>query len=108
MRLGPGAVAGCEAQLVGSPGRTVDLNALKVSAGKSCGQAGYNPNADVNNDCVVNALDLNPKAAGFAAVTVIDDDLGRSGSGLMVRPGFQKLVAAVCAGGIGAVFCLEA
>ena len=47
-------------------------------------------------------------AAGFAAVTVIDDDLGRSGSGLMVRPGFQKLVAAVCAGGIGAVFCLEA
>ena len=31
-------------------------------------------------------------AAGFAAVTVIDDDLGRSGSGLMVRPGFQKLV----------------
>ena len=25
-------------------------------------------------------------AAGFAAVTVIDDDLGRSGSGLMVRP----------------------
>ena len=47
-------------------------------------------------------------AAGFTAVTVIDDDLGRSGSGLMVRPGFQKLVAAVCAGGIGAVFCLEA
>lgn len=48
------------------------------------------------------------KAAGFAAVTTIDDDLGRSGSGLTVRPGFQKLVTAVCEGRIGAVYCLEA
>ena len=48
------------------------------------------------------------QAAGFSSVAVIDDDLGRSGSGLMARPGFQKLVAAVCTGSIGAVFCLEA
>ena len=48
------------------------------------------------------------KAAGFAAVVTIDDDLGRSGSGLKIRPGFQKLVAAVCEGGVGAVYCLEA
>lgn len=48
------------------------------------------------------------RAAGFAAVATIDDDLGRSGSGLMVRPGFQKLVAAVCEGRVGAVYCLEA
>jgi len=41
---------------------------------------------------------------GFAAVAVIDDDLGRSGSGLTARPGFQKLVASVCAGSVGAVF----
>lgn len=41
-------------------------------------------------------------------MTVIDDDLGRSGSGLTERPGFQKLVAAVCAGETGAVFCIEA
>ena len=40
-------------------------------------------------------------AAGFASVAVIDDDLGRSGSGLSDRPGFQKLVAAVCAGTLG-------
>ena len=31
--------------------------------------------------------------AGFACVTVIDDDLGRSDSGLTARPGFQHLVA---------------
>ena len=29
------------------------------------------------------------RAAGFVSVTVIDDDLGRSGSGLAARPGFQ-------------------
>ncbi len=45
---------------------------------------------------------------GFTAVQTIDDDLGRSGSGLVERPGFQKLVAAVCGGGVRAVLCIEA
>ena len=35
---------------------------------------------------------------GFQDVVVIDEDLGRSGSGLMERPGFQRLVADVCTG----------
>ena len=47
-------------------------------------------------------------AAGFITVTVIDDDLGRSGSGLAARPGFQRLVAELCAGAVGAVYCIEA
>ena len=54
------------------------------------------------------ALVETARAAGFTSVTVIDDDLGRSGSGMTERPGFQKLVAAVCAGGVGAVYCIEA
>ena len=54
------------------------------------------------------ALADQARAAGFASVTVIDDDLGRSGSGVMERPGFQKLVGSVCTGTIGAVFCIEA
>ena len=45
---------------------------------------------------------------GFAEVRVIDEDLGRSGSGLIARPGFQRLVAEVCAGTVGAVYCIEA
>jgi len=45
---------------------------------------------------------------GFALVTTIDDDLGRSGSGSVERPGFLKLVASMCAGAVGPVFCLEA
>ena len=48
------------------------------------------------------------KSAGFASVTVIDEDLGRSGSGSMERPGFEKLVAMVCTGDVGAVYCIEA
>lgn len=54
------------------------------------------------------ALADKAEAAGFASVMVIDDDLGCSGSGMTERPGFQKLVAAVCAGEIGAVYCIEA
>ena len=46
--------------------------------------------------------------AGFASVSVIDDDLGRSGSGSMERPGFERLVAQVCSGDVGAVYCIEA
>ena len=47
-------------------------------------------------------------AAGFASVKVIDDDLGRSGSGSVERPGFERLVAKVCSGDVGAVYCIEA
>jgi len=45
---------------------------------------------------------------GFVEVETIDEDLGRSGSGLIARPGFQRLVTEVCEGQVGAVFCLEA
>jgi DNA invertase Pin-like site-specific DNA recombinase len=45
---------------------------------------------------------------GFRTVEVIDDDLGRSASGMVARPGFEKLVAALCAGEIGAVLCFDA
>jgi DNA invertase Pin-like site-specific DNA recombinase len=45
---------------------------------------------------------------GFQNVEVIDGDLGRSGSGLVERPGFEHLVAEICSGQVGAVFCIEA
>ncbi len=32
---------------------------------------------------------------------IIDDDLGRSASGAMARPGFDRLVAELCAGTVG-------
>lgn len=45
---------------------------------------------------------------GFQRITVIDEDLGLTGSGLVERPGFQRLVAHICSGDVGAVLCLEA
>jgi DNA invertase Pin-like site-specific DNA recombinase len=47
-------------------------------------------------------------ALGFHRVIVIDDDLGRSGTGSVERPGFGRLLAEVCSGKVGAVLALEA
>ena len=54
------------------------------------------------------SLDDRARTLGFQRIMVIDDDLGRTGSGLVDRPGFQRLAAEVCSGGVGAVFCVEA
>ncbi|MBV6272785.1 recombinase family protein [Alcaligenaceae bacterium CGII-47] len=48
------------------------------------------------------------KRRGFRAIEVIDDDLGRSASGMVARPGFERLVALLCAGEVGAILCLDA
>jgi len=47
------------------------------------------------------------RTLGWSAVEVIDDDLGRSGGGI-TRPGFERLIAAICAGNVGAVLAIEA
>lgn len=44
---------------------------------------------------------------GWNEVQIIDDDLGRSGDGT-ARPGFQRSLAAICEGRVGAVVSLEA
>src|SRR5690242_13975936 len=44
---------------------------------------------------------------GWPTVEVIDDDLGRSGGGIN-RPGFERLLAAICESRVGAVFAIEA
>ncbi len=54
------------------------------------------------------ALDDLARTYGFQDVRVIDDDLGRSASGTVDRPGFRSLVGQICEGLVGAVFCLEA
>src|SRR5436305_10425153 len=54
------------------------------------------------------ALAERAKELGFSKVVVIDEDLGRSGSGSQERMGFGRLLASVCQGLAGAVFALEA
>ena len=53
------------------------------------------------------ALADRARALGWNTVEVIDDDLGRSGSGI-ARPGFEKLLAAICEGRVGGVVSIEA
>jgi len=47
------------------------------------------------------------RALGWQDIEVIDDDLGISGSGIR-RPGFERLLSAVCDKQVGAVFSIEA
>ena len=53
-------------------------------------------------------LEVRARSLGFGQVVLIDEDLGRSGTGLQDRPGFGRLLSAVCQGLAGAVLALEA
>jgi DNA invertase Pin-like site-specific DNA recombinase len=54
------------------------------------------------------ALATRAQELGFVRTVVIDEDQGKSGTGLQQRPGFGQLLAAVCEGQAGAVLALEA
>lgn len=47
------------------------------------------------------------RSLGWAEVEVIDEDLGRSAAGCDRRAGFERMVAEVCLGRVGAVAALE-
>jgi DNA invertase Pin-like site-specific DNA recombinase len=53
------------------------------------------------------ALAGRARQLGWQEVVVLDEDLGRSGSGI-ARPGFERLIAAVGQGRVGAVVSIEA
>jgi excisionase family DNA binding protein len=52
------------------------------------------------------ALADHARQLGWSEVVVIDDDLGRSGGGT-ARPGFERLLGAVCEGRVGCVMSTE-
>ena len=45
---------------------------------------------------------------GWHDIRVVDEDMGRSGSGHVEREGFEALLAEVCQGQVGGVFAVEA
>ncbi len=53
------------------------------------------------------ALADRARLLGWTEVVVIDDDLGVSAGGV-ARPGFERLLAAICSGQVGAVVSIEA
>src|SRR5918999_3823608 len=46
-------------------------------------------------------------ALGWAEIEVVDDDLGRAAAGGVARAGFERMVAEVCLGKVGAVAARE-
>jgi DNA invertase Pin-like site-specific DNA recombinase len=44
---------------------------------------------------------------GWTEIEVVDEDLGRSASGAVARAGFERMVAEVCLGKVGAVAARE-
>jgi DNA invertase Pin-like site-specific DNA recombinase len=52
-------------------------------------------------------LEGRARSLGWTEVEVIDEDLGKSAAGSTERTGFQRLVAAVGLGQVGAVFSIE-
>ena len=46
-------------------------------------------------------------ALGWSEIEIVDDDLGRSAAGGVMRVGFERMVAEVCLGKVGAVAARE-
>lgn len=53
------------------------------------------------------AMETRVKHLGWTHVEVIDEDLGKSASGSTIRLGFERLIAEVCLGHVGAVAARE-
>lgn len=53
------------------------------------------------------AMESRLRELGWAAVEVIDEDLGRSAAGTESRNGFERMVSEVCLGHVGAVAARE-
>jgi DNA invertase Pin-like site-specific DNA recombinase len=49
------------------------------------------------------AMEARLRQLGWREIEVVDEDLGRSASGAVTRAGFERMVAEVCLGKVGAV-----
>jgi DNA invertase Pin-like site-specific DNA recombinase len=53
------------------------------------------------------AMEARLHQLGWHEIEVVDDDLGRSAAGVVTRAGFERMVADVCLGKVGAVAARE-
>ena len=53
------------------------------------------------------AMEVRLRSLGWSEVEIIDEDLGRSAGGNVTRTGFERMVAQVCLGEVGAVCARE-
>ena len=53
------------------------------------------------------AMQQRLRQLGWLEIDIVDDDLGRSAAGTVTRAGFERMVAEVCLGQVGAVAARE-
>src|SRR5258708_17054927 len=67
----------------------------------------YQVNNNLESQKLQYAMQERLRHLGWREVEIVDEDLGRSASGTVTRAGFERLVAEVCLGQVGAVAARE-
>src|SRR5438128_2796298 len=67
----------------------------------------YQVTHNVESQKLQYAMEDRLRQLGWREIEVVDEDLGRSAAGTMTRSGFERMVAEVCMGKVGAVAARE-
>ena len=67
----------------------------------------YQVNHNLESQKLQYAMEERLRQLGWREIEVVDDDLGRSAAGTVARAGFERMVAEVCLGKVGAVAARE-
>ncbi|MBV9038329.1 MAG: recombinase family protein [Acidobacteriaceae bacterium] len=67
----------------------------------------YQVNNNLESQNLQYAMQARLHQLGWREVEIVDDDLGRSAAGTVPRAGFERMVAEVCLGQVGAVAARE-
>ena len=67
----------------------------------------YQVNHNLESQKLQYAMQERLQQLGWREIEVVDEDLGRSAAGLVTRSGFERMVAEVCLGKVGAVAARE-
>jgi len=67
----------------------------------------YQVNHNLESQKLQYAMQTRLQELGWREIEVVDDDLGRSAAGTVTRAGFERMVAEVCLGNVGAVAARE-
>jgi DNA invertase Pin-like site-specific DNA recombinase len=67
----------------------------------------YQVSHNVESQALQYAMQGRLQQLGWREIEVVDDDLGRSAAGTVARTGFERMVAEVCLGKVGAVAARE-
>src|SRR6516165_4636008 len=67
----------------------------------------YQVNNNLESQKLQYAMQERLRQLGWRDIDIVDDDLGRSAAGTVTRTGFERMVAEICLGQVGAVAARE-